>query len=755
MKLPIQLPFTKKDDKEYYLSLLLNDEKAHATVFAEHNGKIEVIGEKETHFHTPLEQLSEENLLDILDKTVTSAESNLPDGYETRKTIFGVKENWIEDTKIKKEYLVKLKKICDALGLTPIGFLVIHEAIAHLLQQEEGAPVSAILTEVGEHEVAVSILRAGKLLETKHVPMGESLAKTIDKTLLSFTSYEILPSRIILFNVKNHEKLSQELIAHQWSKSLPFLHVPQIKILPHTYESRSLLFGAATQMGFEVVDKYDMPLAPTDHREKEETMPERKAQTSDENFGFVEDTDIAKTKDSTKQSEADDGDIHDDMEDTVIQDYNQEFFDSEHQESTPTPRQKSPLQQKMKHFFHTAKAGFATFAAKLPNPSFLSRFPLLKKNKGLIFLPPALIGLLLILFVLYIFGLKSTVVLHIDPKTVEKNQDITFSTKQSSDPSQNIIAAEMVSTTQDGSASTTATGKKEVGDKAKGAVTIYSRISQSKTFPAGTVISGPDGLKFSLDKDVSVASSSGDASSSPATANVSVTASAIGKESNLPSGSKFTIAGFSEGDAVAKNSEAFSGGSKKDITIIAKADVAKITNSLPKTLEAKAKGDLEGKLDANKVLLPIFLSTNIEKKTLDKNIGDEASSVTLHATVSFDSAAYTKSEVESYAYSVLSADNSALSPAKESLSYTLSDISENGGDISGKINIKGFLLPKVDKEDIATQIAGKSFTDAQTILQKLPQVKSVDINLHPGLPFFPSFLPRMPKNITIEVATNG
>jgi hypothetical protein len=89
------------------------------------------------------------------------------------------------------------------------------------------------------------------------------------------------------------------------------------------------------------------------------------------------------------------------------------------------------------------------------------------------------------------------------------------------------------------------------------------------------------------------------------------------------------------------------------------------------------------------------------------------------------------------------------------MSYTLSDISEKNGDISAKINIKGFLLPKIDKDSIATQIAGKSFSDAQTLLKNMPQVKSADFSLHPGLPIFPSLLPRMPKNIVIEVATNG
>ena len=66
------------------------------------------------------------------------------------KTIFGVKGSWVDESKINPEKLAKLKKISDELGLIPIGFLVIFEAIAFLLEKEEGAPVTTILAETGK-----------------------------------------------------------------------------------------------------------------------------------------------------------------------------------------------------------------------------------------------------------------------------------------------------------------------------------------------------------------------------------------------------------------------------------------------------------------------------------------------------------------------------------------------------------------------------------------------------------------------------
>src|SRR3989344_221229 len=115
MKLPFSLPFGKKEKAQYFLSLLLRDEKANAVIFEEESGKAHVIGEHEEHFNETIETASIEEWLEVLDKAISAAESSLPPHIETQKTIFGVKENWVEDGKIKREYLIRLKKVSDAL----------------------------------------------------------------------------------------------------------------------------------------------------------------------------------------------------------------------------------------------------------------------------------------------------------------------------------------------------------------------------------------------------------------------------------------------------------------------------------------------------------------------------------------------------------------------------------------------------------------------------------------------------------------
>ena len=67
------------------------------------------------------------------------------------------------------------------------------------------------------------------------------------------------------------------------------------------------------------------------------------------------------------------------------------------------------------------------------------------------------------------------------------------------------------------------------------------------------------------------------------------------------------------------------------------------------------------------------------------------------------------------------------------------DIKENKNkEVNANITIVGTLVPKIDEEKLSKQISGKSFKKAEEILERLPQVSGVDINLSFNVPFFSS-----------------
>lgn len=757
MKLSINLPFGKKEKKEYFLSLLLRDEKVNAVIFEESNGKVQLVGENEKHFETSIEQQSTEELLQDLDETISAAESSLPSNIETHKTIFGVKEDWVEGSGIKKEYLGKLKKISDSLGLSPIGFLVIQEAIAHLMQKEEGAPVSAILLEVGKQNLAVSLLRAGRILETKRTKIEDDIPTTTDRILHHFTQYEVLPSRIVIFDEGNAEELSQDFIGHSWTKSLPFLHVPQITVLPKGFDARAILFGAATQMGFEVlgdVKEEELPkqvLEKHPVKEKSGTLQEaiesseietvtkkplhtKEIEEAEGSFGFMKEVDITPVS-------------HQKIREKEIS------LPEEMQFGTPGPLEKiKPILAMLFGFvfllFAKIQKVFASLHLPLPSAS---------PRGKMFFIPPIAIAFIIILLLLYVFGLKADITLAFRPKIIEEKQNVVFSQGPSTDTKSNYIQATLFDVQEEGNISVPATGKKEVGDKAKGSVTIYnSSLSEGKTFAKGSVITSSNNLDFVLDNAVSVASASGDASSiQSSTAKISVTAEDIGKEYNLPSGTKFAVGSLSQTSVIAKNDSAFSGGSKKEVTVVSKADLNKASDELLKKLSDKAKEDAIKKISETQALLPVFIASQLSKQDFSKNAGDQADTLTLKAIALFKGTSYKKSELEKFAKTLLSTKQQNMTYSDDGISYSLEKVEKLKDDnIQAVLTTKASLIPKIDTKKLSSDLAGKSFEEAQAFLYKLPQASDVRIKLIPPLPFLPKALPKRSENIKFSITTH-
>lgn len=735
MKLPLISFFEKKEKPQYYLALLLRDEKVNAVIFEELLGKIRVVGEHEEEFTDTIEASSLDEWLEVLDKAISQAESTLPQNIETQKTIFGVKEDWVEGKQIKREYLARLKKVSDELGLTPIGFLVIAEAIAHFLGKEEGVPVSAILVEVGKKKIAVSLLRAGRVIETKRTRVEDSIAKTTDRILHHFRSYEVLPSRIILFNGKNEEDLSQELIGHSWSKSLPFLHVPQITTLPNGFDAKAILFGAASEMGFEVLGDTQEEKSQIETKETPEEPIEEKIfkESHTQDFGFVIEKDVSK-------------DISLEVK-TPKQPHH----------PIPPVKTRGSLLQEIKPLLVAGASlipldKISAIKDTIHIPHIV---PDLRRRK-IIFIPPLIILIFIGFILLYAMGLKATIVLHVKPNIVEKNQDMVFSTNSITDFAKNIIAVEPLVVTKDGSLTEAATGTKEIGEKAKGAVTIFNNSLQSYTFQKDSSIKSTNDLEFTFDESVTIASASGDASSpAPTQKKVSITAKEIGKEYNLPSGTKFTIATFPVTTVVAKNDSAFSGGSKKEVSAIAKEDIDKLASQLPKSLEKQAKEEMMKKISEDKEILPDFTDIVLSKKDFDKDVGDEGKSVKLKATVSYQTFLYKKSDIDSFAKHLIKQSANNMSFADEDINIEIKNIKQKKDkETTAIISVKATLIPTFDNQKLQKIISGKSFEDTTDILSKLPQVSSIDIVLHPNVSFLPKVLPRTAQNISFEVSLN-
>lgn len=764
MKLPILSGFTKenKESAQFYLGLVLGNEKVTSVIFEKVGSTIKFIGSDEEYFKNTIEDADTEEFLDTLDKVITSAETSLPDKVEVKKTLFGVKDSWIEDGKLKKEYLEKLKKAGDELALEPIGFLVSTESVINLITKEEGAPVTAILCDIGKKFITISWIRGGKILETRSSEIHQSASYTVDTLLKHFQSPGNLPARVIILDSEEDE-LTQEFISHQWSRSLNFLHLPQILSLPEDAIVKSVLLGAATQMGTSLI--YDSPkseeepekIVPDEVEEKpleqeplEEVKEEKKEldyvdkDTSMEFFGFVEGSDIAKTKIPEPK-----------ISPSVPEDIVEEKTEEIPEDVKITEEKKTPLPVNVALVMTKIKGFASNLPAYLKKVQFNKEFlagALLGNKKGALIAGIAIILILGILYI-FLFNTKAYVEVFVNPKVDEKTSAVTFSSVSSTDIPNGVIASQFISVEEEGSVTIPTTGKKDIGNEAKGAVTVFNNGSSPVSFASGTKITSSNNLIFTLDNSVSVASASGDifSGTKPGTANVNVTAAEIGQEYNLPSNTKFTIG--SNSSVAAKNDNAFSGGSKKSVTVVSEKDLDKAREELPKKLEDKAREDIKTKVSSGITILNTFVDTSIESESFNKKENDEAKEVTLKGTVSFQTASYKNSDIEALAKSLFESSETKIESGNLEVSAK-NIVTEKNKDVNADVVIKAKILPNVNTEELLKEIAGSSVQKARNRLTNLNQVTRVEISISPNIPFLPKNLPGNTKNINLKFTSN-
>ena len=575
---------------------------------------------------------------------------------------------------------------------------------------------------------------------------------------------ENLPPRIILFD-SGREDVQQKFITHKWSQSLHFLHLPQVSVLPANFDARAVLSGAATQMGFEIFEasltdagredaKHIRAAVPIVEEEPDRTLAEAASE-----FGFVggdvksseenpENQTSAKTETLEEEFNTNKP-LEKEIPKTAVMDNitPADQFREIPEELKINSAEKKPFPVNGA-FIMTGIMGFI----KTVHPGKILKGANGSRKKLAIGIIP--LAIILLFLYVYLFGRSATVTLGIDAKEEDEEVNVTFSETEATNADDNVINAEFITVTADGKKSIATTGKKEVGDKAKGTVTLFNSNTSGVTIPTGTVITSPNDLKFVTDKAVTIASASGDifSGTEPGKADVTVTAEKFGTSQNLPSNTKFTVDGSTS--VAAKNDKAFSGGTKKEVKVVAKKDQDKLLSDLQKDLETEAKEQIKKEAENGSVVLPNFISIEYDKKTFSKDIDDEATEISLTGTISYKGVSYKEGDILKFAKDKLET-GSDLEVDKDSIEANAANLKAKGNNATGKLTIKANLVPKIDSKQLANEIKGKSAKDAIEKLNEIDEINKIDIKLFPPIPFLPERIPFSSGKIKIMTEKNG
>lgn len=719
----------KKEERGFFLTLTLKPYSVGAILFEEENGKLIILAAYEVEIEKEVSLLGEEVLVEVCDEVISLVEKSLPQETQeflVQKTIFSVPYDWVEEGKIKKEFLLRLKKICQNLELTPIGFVIPIETVVAFLQKQEGVPLSCIFVELSKRKVVVYIVRVGNIVEAKMGNTDGNVVKVVEGLLREVEEFEVLPARIVLFGDEQMKNVQQEFLSYHFSKDLPFIHLPKIVFLERGFENEAIISGVASQMGFEVLEELKVT------REEDE-----KVELTLHDFGFLKEEDIALV---TRRRE-----------------------EKEEAQEKPAIEEKVEVKRREERFNTTKIVSllnkFKSFLFVLPKVKtqfflFFHSFDLPFKKIYLI--APILIFIIFLILSSFFNNLltQADITINVSKKTEEKKLKIIFSSNQANNFSKNIIHVGTISPEVEGRETKETTGKKETGEKAKGAITIYNKTDKQKTFKTGTITFSQQGLSFQLTENAEVASTS-PFSTSFSNIKVKVEAAKFGEEYNLPSNTNFEFKDFPTSTFFAKNEIAFSGGTKKEIRVVSSFDLDSLTEKIIESLKKKALSSASSKTAEDNVVLPDIFSSEFIVRSFDKKENEEEERVTISAKMRFTIGLYNRKDLLKLVEEGggITVPHEYAFQAKESRIDVKNIKVEKENNASADVTVGAVFLPRVNTGELIKSIKGKSRAEAVRKIRKISGVLETDVKLRNRLFFFPERLPDNPRNISINIVS--
>jgi len=363
---------------------------------------------------------------------------------------------------------------------------------------------------------------------------------------------------------------------------------------------------------------------------------------------------------------------------------------------------------------------------------------------------------------------RATVRLKVRSEELVKSLEVMASpSAQAIDFDRRIIPAVTIVVEEKGEKSGETTGKKTVGEKAKGKVTIYNRTDAAKTFGAGTAVnfSKVEGdniktLKFKLEEEATVPAQTSTISAetrvyiSGKAENVPVVAEEIGPDSNLPAETSFTVHNLPTEQFLAKNTASFTGGESHEVKTVTEDDQKALVAKLTEELKEKSSGSLKAKLVGDQKLEAGAANFKVGEAKFDHELGDEAEKVKLDLTLEAKALAYSQAQlVELLTKLIVNfvPGQYTLVSRDQNVEVAVLKIDEEGRWLQFQAKVKGHVRPKLDLEKLKKDLAGRKLDQAQKILGSLPGVEAISLSVWPPLPNFMVRLPHIASRILIEI----
>ena len=350
----------------------------------------------------------------------------------------------------------------------------------------------------------------------------------------------------------------------------------------------------------------------------------------------------------------------------------------------------------------------------------------------------------------FVFAPRATIVVQARTSDVALNTQVKLADTAATSLKEGVVKIATKSSKKDVSIPFTATGKKDVGEKAAGTVKFTTNtISSLGTIPAGTTLTSTAGKTFTTDAPVTltIANASGDASTT-------VTATASGASSNGSSGS---VTGAPSGvNASLVGSTA--GGTDKTVTVVEQGDIDTVSEQVVSSGESDAaKKALAKEFGDGYVVLDGSFKANKDDVKPSPAVGAEAADGkgVLAGSVTYTLSAVPKSELNKFLteYFTQAIDGKTSQKIYDNGIKTVSFTNVNAveGGYTAGVTTNGKVGPKIDENALKEFAKGKKTGEVQDYARNINGVEDVVVNLSP---FWVTGVPNDTKKISVEFKVN-
>lgn len=393
----------------------------------------------------------------------------------------------------------------------------------------------------------------------------------------------------------------------------------------------------------------------------------------------------------------------------------------------------------------------APSTSKKPELNLFSSLVLTKKSIT-ITVVLALLTLLVGVFI-YLFT-QTKLIIYLTPKKsliTKKIEVVIDPQSQSADYDKLILPGEVITKELTYDYTFPATGKKEVGNSAKGEIEISNKTTSEKKFAGGSTVNSGN-YNYSFDSEVTVPAATVATTSDGETktfgkAKVKVTANQPGSQGNLPVDSSLKVGSLSTSDFEARASSTFAGGTDKTETVFSAADQKQAILDADQELLAQAIKDIGTQADG-KYLVVQQNGYKVTKRVFDNQLNEPATEVTLSLIATVPVISYQLNQLQPLAQAILNKELPAGYEFAANSPDVLSTVNDTKtaqatAKIYLNVDLSQATQAQLDQETIKKNILGQNLTKVNNYLQSISALKTYSLGWNND--FFGKFHRQAPK----------